>query len=577
MAYSPQRWIAEDATYRPDRYYTYDHLTALLRTWEAEHPGLVSMGTIGTTFEGRDIWSLTITDGATGPHETKPAYFVDANIHAGEVTGCATVLWLVNHVLENQADETIQRLLRDTTLYVVPALSIDGMERILDGKASRIRSSVRPFPDTEQEDGLVREDLDGDGLVSHMRIADPNGPWKVSADDERLMVRRGPDEMGGEYYFVLPEGKILGWDGGAIPLARDLMGLDVNRNFPLDWAPHWEQTGSGAYPLSEPETRALADFLLAHPNIHGSQHFHTWSAAILRPSARYADVDMPKSDLNVFKAIGKMGTEETAYPCISVFQDFAYDKKKPIRGVVMDWVYEQTGAFPFSTELWSLPRKAGIEVSDFIEFMREREDAVDVAMLKVLDDYVGGAGYKPWEAFDHPQLGAVELGGWDYTFSWQNPPGPLLEEVTSGNAKFVLRAMGTAPRIEIDQPTAEPISDGLYKVSAIVQNTGFLPTNVSERARDSGVAKPVEAEIKLESADSLVSGKPEQDLGHLSGRSSQYEAMTYMAGYGNTSRARAEWIIRQSPGSTVTIRATSTKAGSRTVEIILPDQGDGAA
>lgn len=577
MAYTPKRWIAEDATYRPDRYYRYDQLTALLRAWERSHPGLVSMESIGTTFEGRDIWSLTITDGTTGSHDTKPAYFVDANIHAGEVTGCSTVLWLVNHVLTNQGDDTIRRLLRETTLYVVPALSIDGMERILDGKASRIRSSVRPFPDPEQEDGLVREDLDGDGLVSHMRIKDPNGPWKVSGDEARLMVRRGPDESGGEYYFVLPEGKIQGWDGGAIPLARDLMGLDVNRNFPLDWAPYWEQSGSGSYPLSEPETRALADFLLAHPNIHGSQHFHTWSAAILRPSARHADDDMPKPDLKVFKAIGKLGTEETRYPCVSVFQDFAYDRKKPIRGVAMDWVYEQTGAFPFSTELWSLPRKAGIEVTDFIEFMRERDDSVDVAMLKVLDDHVEGAGYKRWEAFDHPQLGAVEIGGWDYTFTWQNPPGPLLEEVTSGNARFVLRAMGTAPRIVIDQPKAERIGDGLYKISAIVQNTGFLPTNVSEKAKDSGVAKPVKINITLSAAENFVSGKPEQELGHLSGRSSQYEAMTYMAGYGNTSRARAEWIVWQASGSTVTVRATSTKAGSQTVEITLPDSPDGAA
>jgi murein tripeptide amidase MpaA len=577
MTYIPQRWIAEDPTYRPDRYFRYDQITSLLRDWEAGHPGLVSMASIGKTFEGRDIWSLTITDRTTGSHDTKPAYFVDANIHAGEVTGCSTVLWLVNHLLTNQGDETIRRLLRETTLYVVPALSIDGMERILEGRSSRIRSSVRPFPEPDQQDGLVREDLDGNGLVSHMRVRDPNGPWKVSTDDARLMVRRGPDEVGGEYYFVLPEGRIQEWDGGAIALAPDLMGLDINRNFPLDWAPYWEQPGSGSYPLSEPETRALADFLLAHPNIHGSQHFHTWSAAILRPSARYADEEMPKPDLNIFKAIGELGTEETGYPCISVFHDFAYDKKKPIRGVAMDWIYEQVGAFPFSTELWSLPRKAGIEVKDFIEFMRKREDSVDVAMLKVLDEHVDGAGYKPWEPFEHPQLGPVEIGGWDYTFTWQNPPGPLLEEVTSGNARFVIRAMGTAPRIVIEQPTAEPIGDGLYKVSVIVQNTGFLPTNVSEKAKTSGVAKPVKVDITLNDADGLVSGKQEQDLGHLSGRSSQYEAMTYMAGYGNTSRARAEWIVQQEPGSTATVRATSSKAGSQSLDITLPPAADGTS
>jgi len=559
-----------------DRYYRYAELTELLHRWAAEHPGLVDIESMGQSFEGKEIWVLTLTNKETGSHDSKPAYFVDANIHAGEVTGVATTLWLMNHLLTNAAsDPAVRALFDETTLYVIPAINVDAMDLMLTGKASRVRSSVRPFPHEEQQDGLVKQDIDGDGLVASIRIKDPQGPWKISDRDSRLMVKRGVDETGGDYYFLVPEGTIQNWDGGAIKIAPDLMGLDVNRNFPADWAPYWEQHGAGEYPLSEPETRALAAFLVAHPNLHRAQHFHTQSAAILRPPTSKPDEDLPKFDLETYKAIGAMGEEETGYPCISIFHDFAYDKKKPIRGGLLDWVYEQLGAFAFATELWSLPKKAGVEVPDFIEFFPKRSEDVDLAMLKVLDDELEGYGYKEWESFDHPQLGEVEIGGWDYQFAWQNPPGPWLEEVTSTNARFVIRAMKTAPKITIQSPTVEGLGSDLYKVSVIVQNTGFLPTYVSEQGKKAGVTKPVKASIELADGGELVLGKAEVELGHLDGRANQYEAPSFYTAYPIQSRAIAEWVVRQQGGS-VTIRAECTKAGSTSCQIDLASGRTGA-
>src|SRR4051812_10513977 len=101
MPVTPGIWVAESSDYRPDRYYRYAELTELLQKWAADNPDIVTIESIGTSLEGRDIWALTITDRATGEPDTKPAYFVDANIHAQEVTGCATVLWMVNHLLTN--------------------------------------------------------------------------------------------------------------------------------------------------------------------------------------------------------------------------------------------------------------------------------------------------------------------------------------------------------------------------------------------------------------------------------------------------------------------------------------------
>jgi len=340
------RWTAESSEYRPDRYYRYDHLTELLHEWTTRHADILTIESIGKSFEGRDIWSLTLTDRSTGAHNEKPAYLVEANIHAGEVTGEATVLWLLNYMLTNRdSDPVIARTIARTATYFIPAINVDGMDAILNGFPNDIRSSKRPFPHTEKQPGIHEEDLDGDGVIRVMRLKDPSGPWKVSPLDDRLLTKRAPDEVGDEnYYYILPEGMIEGWDRGSVKLAPALLGLDANRNFPTDWKPYWHQAGAGEYPLSEPETRALADFLLAHPNIHGSQHFHTFSAVILRPPTQYATTELAELDQNILKAIGAMGTEVTGYPCISIFDDFAYDKKKPTTGNLMDFVYDNIGA-----------------------------------------------------------------------------------------------------------------------------------------------------------------------------------------------------------------------------------------
>jgi murein tripeptide amidase MpaA len=570
MPITPGKWIAESSEYRPDRYYRYADLTELLHRWAAEHPDFLAIESIGTSHEGRDIWALTLTDRATGTPESKPAYFVDANIHSNEVTGVATVLWLVNHVLTNAStDEAIGGLLTDTTFYLVPAVNIDAMDAGISGTAGFVRSSLRPFPHPEPQDGLIESDIDGDGTIVTMRIKDPAGPWTPSSHDPRIMRRRGPDESGGEYYFLLPEGEIRNWDGTKVPIAPALYGLDANRNFPADWAPHWVQQGAGDYPLSEPETKALADFMIAHPNIHGSQHFHTFSGCILRPPTSSPTDDLPALDRAIYAALGKMGEEETGYPCIGIYDDFAYDKKKAMNGGLLDWVFEQLGVIPFATELWSLAAKAGVEVKDFIEFFRNRSDEIDAKMLHVLDRELDGEGFREWTPFEHPQLGPVEIGGWHRTFTWTNPPGPMLEEVTSTNAKFVLRAARTAPKLEIRETKAEPLVDGLYKVTVVIQNTGFLPTYVTETAHKAGVSKPIKVEIALAEGGVIVTGKPECELGHLDGRANTFGQLSFNDVYPILNRASAEWIVRQPAGTAVTVTASTAKAGTARTEIML--------
>src|SRR6185312_6076317 len=106
------------------------------------------------------------------------------------------------------------------------------------------------------------------------------------------------------------------------------------------------------------------------------------------------------------------------------------------------------------------------------------------------------------------------------------------------------------------------------KVSAIIQNTGYLPTYVSEQGKKTTAVKPVKAEITLGEGGESVSGTQEQDLGHLEGRANQYDVLSWAGAFGIASRPKAEWVIKQSGGS-VTITAGTPKAGTKTVEVAL--------
>jgi murein tripeptide amidase MpaA len=194
---------------RFDQFYRHPELTRLLQDYAAAAPGLVELRSIGKSWEGRDIWLLAITATATGADVDKPAFWVDGNIHAAELTACTACLYWLHQLVDGyqRGDAATRQLLDTRVVYMVPRLNPDGAELALADRPRHIRSSTRPYPyDEEPVEGLTVQDIDGDGRVLSMRIPDPHGPWKAHADEPRLMVPREPGEFGGSYYRLMPEG-----------------------------------------------------------------------------------------------------------------------------------------------------------------------------------------------------------------------------------------------------------------------------------------------------------------------------------------------------------------------------------
>jgi hypothetical protein len=348
---------------------------------------------------------------------------------------------------------------------------------------------VRPYPyDEEPLEGLRREDVDGDGRVLSMRIRDPNGPWKACEQDARLLIRRAPDEIGGTYFRLLPEGRLDRYDGSIIKLQPRKEGLDLNRNFPAAWRQEHEQHGAGPFPVFD------------------------------------------------------------------------------------DWMYEHQGVFAWTVEIWSPQRQAGIADYKFIEWYREHPVEDDLKLLKWNDDVLGGRGFVDWYAFEHPQLGAVELGGWDTLYTWSNPPHAQLEQEIARFPAWLLWQLSISPRLELFNAVATRLADDAWRVRCVVHNTGWLPSYVTKRALDHKLTRGVLCEIELPAGATLETGLPRVELGQLEGRAYKPATPSSWAGWSGDvtdDRAQAEWVIRAPQGSVVRLRAWHDRAGEARVEVRL--------
>ncbi|MEO7803894.1 MAG: M14 family metallopeptidase, partial [Actinomycetota bacterium] len=524
---------------------------------------------IGQSFEGREIWLATMTNTATGEAASKPALWVEANIHATEVTGCTAALYLINKLIGGfGTDESVTRVMDTRTFYVVPRLNPDGAELALADRPKFVRSSVRHYPFADEQDGFYGEDVDGDGRILSMRVRDDNGAWKAYPDDPRLLVARDPDEVGGVYYRLFPEGSVRNYDGVSIKAAPPLEGLDLNRNYPALWDTESVQKGAGPYPTSEPEVRAMVQAVVDRPNITGFITYHTYSSVHLRPYSTHNDDHFPTADLRTYQLIGEKATEITGYAAISIFHDFKYDPKTNIVGGSDDWMYDHLGVYAWTTEFWSPMKQAGITDYKYIEWFREHPVEDDLKLLKWNDEVLGGKGYIDWYRYEHPQLGEVELGGWHSMYCWRNPPPEFLEQEISSHADFAIFHLLISPKLELSSVELKHLSGSMFSLRVVVINSGWLPTNVTEKAMERKAVRPVEVELTLPDGATLVQGEQKTELGQLGGRD-QKRNILFAGGDFTDDRAKGEWVIDAPKAGTLLIEARHQRAGTAVSKVEL--------
>ncbi|HEX6200179.1 MAG TPA: M14 family metallopeptidase, partial [Thermoanaerobaculia bacterium] len=269
-----------------NRLYDYEEMTGLLRAYARAYPEWVTVESIGKSREGRDIWVLTVNNPATGPALSKPAMYIDGNIHANEVQGAETALYTVDFVLESYGRlDRVTELADRIAFYVIPMVNPDGRARWFEGPSTPNFPRTVMVPVDDDRDGVADEDgyddLDGDGVITGMRkkVAPGEGTHRLHPKDPRILVPTEDGELG-DWRLLGSEGVDNDGDGR---VNEDTVGyVDPNRTWGYFWMPRYVQAGSGDYPLQIPETRSIALWALEHPNIGAVQSYHNSGQMILR-------------------------------------------------------------------------------------------------------------------------------------------------------------------------------------------------------------------------------------------------------------------------------------------------------
>jgi len=248
-------------------YHSPDQVAALLKGYAAKSPDLAKVLTIGRSAGSRDIQVLRLASAKKGGDpEKRPSILVAANLEGSYPPSTEAALAVAELLLARSAtDNKVASLLEQKTVWVAPVLNPDAAAAYFG--ALRAEKSANDRAVDDDADGRTDEDggddLNKDGLITQMRFKDPEGPWIADPKEPRLM--RLADAKKGEQgvYKVLVEG--LDNDGDGEFNEDPAGGVEIARNFPHDF--EYGLKATGGWPVSEPETIALLEFMNAHPAI----------------------------------------------------------------------------------------------------------------------------------------------------------------------------------------------------------------------------------------------------------------------------------------------------------------------
>lgn len=461
-----------------NRYYTVEEIEGHLRAIAAAYPELVELRSIGKSLEGRDLWVAIVNNPRTGPHESKPAMWIDGNIHGNELQASEVVLYTLWYLTKAYGkNPALTDLLDRYSFYLMPSVNPDGRAAWFAGPSTPHSSRSNARPVDNDGDGLIDEDspddLDGDGSITQMWREDPNGRWVRSQTDPRVFIELRPDErpLPGVTAYTRERSEGIDNDGDGRINEDGPGGDDMNRNWPSGWQPNHVQWGAGPYPLSEPESRAIAEFILAHPNIAAVQSYHNTGGMILRgPGAAFREGMYPGADARVYDEIARVGEQMLPYYRSMVIHRDLYT----VHGGFVNWTAEGLGIVSFTNELWNAGKY----------FQRTADRPSEEQMSLFRERLQFGQAFKDYTEVEHPTFGRVLVGGLNKWAS-RTTPTFMLEEECHRNFAFTMFHAGEMPVLRFDRVEVAPVGEGggLWSVTASVRNDRLIPTRLLHAQR----------------------------------------------------------------------------------------------
>lgn len=569
-----------------DGYRNYGDLQRSISRLRGDFGDLVGVETIAQSPGGRDIQAIRIASG-DGVNE-RPALLVVANAFGPHLVGSEVAINVANLLASGYGnDSEVTKLLESGVVYIIPRANPDAAEAFFSSVVyEQVRNDGSEDEDHDwevDEDGP--EDLNGDGLITMMRVMDPTGEWIADEANPSLMrkAEREKGEVG--MYRLLSEGTDN--DGDEAWNEDGPGAVDVNANFTYKY--DFFAAGSGVHQMSAAETRGIAEFFVAHPNIAavyvlGPQDnvMEPWKhkqASGIGGNPEGTSAGGPYSsilsaDQPFFERMGEQFEELTGMEGEPTSGD--------LKGDVLSWSYFHMGRWAFGSRVWWVPETAAETDEDSDDEATDEEEAEashdeadgdddsaeDAEQEETPDEHdslkseyndyrwmasnVPG-GFVEWTSVNHPDFPGqeVEVGGFS-PYVRMNPPGSMLDSLSAGQFEFVKELMASLPQIELRNVEVENVGDRTYRINATVTNNGYFPTLSAIGVR-AFWPRQIRLSFELDGQE-LIGGRTQQLLGPIPG--------------GGGSR-EFSWLVVGRPGSNVSISASSPVAGTASQTLTL--------
>ncbi len=560
-------------------------LNARLQALAANAPDRMRLLEVGESLAGRPILGLEIGErlrpGSLPPKAPgvlrrtwgqQPALLLVSGLEADRWVGAQVLLELAER-WAREDPSALRARLQGGLIYIIPRVDVDGAERNLSARPRRVaRGNGRRFDgdrDGRLDPAEAPEDLNGDGVIVMMRHEDPDGEWIADPDDPRLMRKADPKKGERGRYKLYPEALDRDKDGAFGEDAFD--GVDISRNFPQGFKEH--DPTAGAFATSEPSSRALADFVLDHPNICMAVVYGAGDDLGTLPKPGKEEKPAPrgggrfrffrnrkpvtrlqKADLVIWEEARKLRQAAKA----TFMKDHGSDG-----GEFAEYLYFQWGRPAFQVNLFQVEEKAPKERGKSVESAKKQEEGArenapesDTAPPDPVEAEIAAIranAFVPWASFDHPDLGPVEIGGWTPGALANPSSAAVVTTLVDRESTFLEGLCGLWPRLEVSDLEVDPKAPGIYEIDLHILSEGFLPTS-TRQGQVNRRGDPVLVELPWE-RERVLQGNRRHRIDRLEGR---------------VGRASLHWLIRGKSGETLRVHVGAPGLHPITKEVVLP-------
>lgn len=522
-------------------YSSNDRLAQRITALSKAYPSLIKSRSLTKTISGKEVWMMTI---GTGKVEQKPAIALVGGVEGTHLLGVELAVGFAEQLLAASGTDSVKNLLNKQTFYVFPNMSPDATEqyfaKVKYGRSGNAKATDRDRDGKTGEDGF--DDLNGDGKISWMRIADPTGTFRLNPEDPRSLVP--VDVAKGEtgQYLLMQEGLDNDKDGAFNEDGGE--GVHFNRNSSYNYKNFIP--GAGEFAVSELENRALFDFLYDAFNVYavvtfGPQNNLSWPVQVNQTGlSKRVISSWSESDAKINTLVSEK------YNKIIGIKDAP--KTTAESGDFSQWAYFHYGRLSFSTPGWWLPKVKPDSATKQKAFTIEDPTAEYLRWAKskgITNTFT------EWKSLNHPDFPGqtVEVGGLD-PFVLTNPPYQLVEGIVKKHTDFVLSLAAMAPQIDLIGLKTEKMEGGLSRVSIKVVNTGILPT-LTRIGEKSYFLKKIAVKVNMGTGQTVLSGRKNQLLEVIPGK-----------GFTELS-----WLIKGS--GKISIEAGSPSSGNKMIDVTL--------